>query len=249
MSKDLVAAARLWVESQEQFPIQFDEMWGMAGYARRDAAMRAFNECVRNFNLTEGLEYSTLKREIQSGPGRPQKTWVMTLGAAKRFLASAQTKEGFKVIEALIQAEEELQHIKAGLNNAALLSPAEYLLQQAQMMVENERRFKEMNSAFTTLAARVEEVADSQHDDGYRTLAAYAKRIGITPTPTESDLASCGRIAASIWRSHYEQDPKRTGSKKFDSVFIYPIDFLDRFREAIFGKFNIKTERQLSILA
>jgi hypothetical protein len=173
----------------------------------------------------------------------------MTIGAAKRFLASAQSSEGFKVIDALVKAEEELQRIKSGLNNAASLSPAEFLLQQAQMMVETERRLKQIDSAFTTLAARVEEVADSQHDDGYRTLAAYAKRISITTSPTESDLASCGRIAASIWRSHYDQDPKKTGSKKFDSVYIYPVDFLDRFREAIFGKFGIKTERQLSILA
>lgn len=46
----------------------------------------------------------------------------MTIGAAKRFLASAQTTEGFAVIEALIRAEEELQAIRA--NPGALFADA-----------------------------------------------------------------------------------------------------------------------------
>jgi len=113
---ELVRLAKTWIQRDEQFPIDFNEIWELAGIQRRDNAQRHFASVIRNFNLVEGLEYSSFKRE--STGGRPSTTWKMTIGAAKRFLASAQTKEGYKIIEALIQAEEELQAIKA---NPALL--------------------------------------------------------------------------------------------------------------------------------
>jgi len=114
-SRELVELAKTWLQRDDRFPIDFNDIWKLAGYTLRENAARAFRECIRNFNLTEGLEYSSFKTEIQSGAGRPSKSWKITVGAAKRFLASAQTKEGFRTIEALIQADEELQAIKKNL--------------------------------------------------------------------------------------------------------------------------------------
>ena len=78
--------------SSEKFPINFDDIWEKAGYTERKNATRAFLACIANFKLVEGFEYYSFKRIIQ-GPGKPATTWKMTVGAAKRFLASARTKK------------------------------------------------------------------------------------------------------------------------------------------------------------
>lgn len=117
---ELVRLAKTWIQRDDQFPIDFDEIWEMAGINRRDNAQRHFGSVARNFELIEGLDFTSLKRE--STGGRPATTWRMTIGAAKRFLASAQTKQGFAIIDALVKAEEELQAIKA--NPAILFAEA-----------------------------------------------------------------------------------------------------------------------------
>ncbi len=79
--------------SSEKFPIIFDEIWEKAGYKNRKHGIDTFRACVQNFNLTEGLEFSRKSGEIKIGPGRPRKSFDMTVGAAKRILSSAQTKK------------------------------------------------------------------------------------------------------------------------------------------------------------
>jgi hypothetical protein len=102
----------MWLQRGEQFPIDFDELWERAGYTIRPNAVRAFEACVVNFGLIEGKDYLSLKinnvitRYGKETNGKPTQSWKMTIGAAKRFLASAQTKEGYAIINALIQAEE-----------------------------------------------------------------------------------------------------------------------------------------------
>jgi hypothetical protein len=90
-----------WIQRDDQFPIGFDEIWERAGYEHRRDAARAFRACVTNFELADGYDFTPLKAEIQVGPGRPSQSWKMTIGAAKRFLASAQTKETIAIIEIL----------------------------------------------------------------------------------------------------------------------------------------------------
>ena len=118
-NSELVVIAKTWIQLDEQFPIDFEEIWERAGYGLRINARAAFKMAIRNFNLVEGIDYSPLKvvnvvtRYGVETNGKPTQSWKMTIGAAKRFLASAQTEEGFKIIDALVKAEEELTSIKA----------------------------------------------------------------------------------------------------------------------------------------
>jgi len=115
MNGDLVVIAKTWLQREEQFPIDFDEIWERAGYTVRFNAATAFRKCCENFGLTQGVDYSCISMNRSDGlPGKPRQSWTMTIGAAKRFLASSQTQVGFKTIDALIKAEEELNSIKAG---------------------------------------------------------------------------------------------------------------------------------------
>ncbi len=88
--------------SSEKFPISFDDIWEKAGYTERVYAVRAFQKCVASFNLKRGSEYKSLKIFIPNKPDRPGQTFKMTIGTAKRFLASAQTQKGHPVIQSII---------------------------------------------------------------------------------------------------------------------------------------------------
>lgn len=243
-NNELVAIAKTWLQRDEQFPIDFDEIWERAGYTERGNAKRAFEACVRNFSMMEGLDYLSFKMDRSDGlPGKPRQSWGMTIRSAKRFLASAQTKEGYAVIDALILAEEELQAIKAGnwQGSEEGLSEMDILARMCQSMADQQRRQKqaEMEAEkhsrnLAKLEKRFDDYYESEHDDGYRTLSAYAKRIGIKPAPNDKQLSLCGRVASAIWCSLYGDMPKKSGHRKYDNVNAYPIDFLNEHREIIF---------------
>lgn len=95
-------AGKTWIQRDDQFPIGFGEIWERAGYTYRHDAVVAFRKCIVNFAMAEGLDFSGIS--LKSTGGRPSQSWRMTIGAAKRFLASAQTKEGFAIIDALVRA-------------------------------------------------------------------------------------------------------------------------------------------------
>lgn len=135
-NQDLVVIAKTWIQRDEQLPINFDEIWERAGYTDRRNAKAAWHRCVSNFSLAKDLDFRLLNTDIQSGPGRPGHTWQMTVGAAKRFLASAQTEAGYKVIEALIQAEEELQAVKSDLSSTVAAMVDSRMNAVIPMMVE-----------------------------------------------------------------------------------------------------------------
>ena len=111
---DLMAIAKTWLQREEQFPIDFDEIWERAGYTLRVNAVRAFEKCIANFALVASCDHLSLLITRSNG-GIPTRSFKMTVGTAKRFLASAQTAAGFKTIDALIKAEEELTAIKANI--------------------------------------------------------------------------------------------------------------------------------------
>ena len=123
---DLVVLASGWVRSQdngESQPVDFDQIWKRAGYTLRENAIRAFKLAMRNFKLVEGIEFTSLKTDIQNGPGRPGQTFVMTVGAAKRFMAAAQTPEGFACIDILITEEEKYAELKARIARGESINP------------------------------------------------------------------------------------------------------------------------------
>ena len=81
---------------QQAKPVDFDQIWKRAGYTMRENAIRAFKLAMRNFKLAEGISYTSLKTDRSDGlPGKSKQTFIMTVGAAKRFMAAAQTPEGF----------------------------------------------------------------------------------------------------------------------------------------------------------
>ena len=65
---DLMTIAKSWLQREEQFPINFDEIWERAGYTLRQNAARAFELAMRNFKLVAGLDFTSLKMESTARP-------------------------------------------------------------------------------------------------------------------------------------------------------------------------------------
>ena len=192
---DLMTIAKSWLQREEQFPIDFDEIWERAGYARRDVATRAFEAAIRNFNLVDGIDYSALKRVnvitrygVETN-GKPIQTWHMTIGAAKRFLTAAQTDAGFKLIDSLIKAEEELTAIKAGgaaTNRVAniLDNPAQMQELMLELIVRRDQDQQTIKTQAEKIALDAPKIAAFAHiesSDGSMCPTQAAKSLGMRP--------------------------------------------------------------------
>jgi phage anti-repressor protein len=223
-STELVAIAKGWLESSEKFPINFDDIWEKAGYDHKWKAKSAFSRCVVNFGLQEGIDFATVR--LESTGGRPGQTFKMTIGAAKRFLASAQTNEGYQIIEALIQAEEELQKLKRNL------SPAEFLLQQAQMLVEMERRDAATNNRISRVESEVRTLKGDTYGSGFVTIMGYCADLGI---PVSSKVAAKYGRTASALAKHYGAPVHSATSEIWGHVNTYSRDFLKANHDVIFA--------------
>jgi len=97
------------VNSPVPFPVEFEKLWQWVGFTRKSNAKRVLDA---NFLLNTDYGVS-LKSEQNPKGGRPSKELYLTLDAAKAFAMLAQTECGKAVRLAFIQAEKELQEIKA----------------------------------------------------------------------------------------------------------------------------------------
>ena len=87
---DLALATQL-VSSQEDFPVDFDELWLWVGYSRKDNAKATL---VKNFE--EGLDFEILiAQELRPQGGYSNREVIkLTTDAAKEFALLAQTDNG-----------------------------------------------------------------------------------------------------------------------------------------------------------
>lgn len=108
---------------------------------------------------------------------------------------------------------------------ARQLTPGEFLLHQAQMIVDNERRVAAVEQDQRVLAAKVAAI-EGAHDE-FTTLA-YAK---LNDLPT--DRPSCqrhGQRAARLMRSR-GLEPRKRQDATFGTINVYPVEILEETTE------------------
>lgn len=132
-----------------EFTIDFDELWQWCGYSRKDSAKRMLkSRFFENMDYIESLHcavehdnHAGSSLHEKSSATKPMKTWT-TPDCAKKFGMLSQTKQGDKVRDYFVKAEKELRAIQANL------TPAELVLQQAQRLVDQERKQRELEKEF-----------------------------------------------------------------------------------------------------
>lgn len=96
------------IQSTEQFPIDFDDVWPWLDYSRKDNAKTAFLKC----NFTENLDYSLLKVKETKPDGtfsHYKEKITLTLECFKSFCMMAGTEKGKQVRQYFLNCERLLK--------------------------------------------------------------------------------------------------------------------------------------------
>lgn len=93
-------------QSEEQFPVSFDDAWKWAGYTTKQ---RAKNKLIRNF--VEGQDFLTIGCKTPGG-GRPSLLISLTVDCFKSFAMMAGTAKGKEVRRYFIEAEKTLKIVQ-----------------------------------------------------------------------------------------------------------------------------------------
>lgn len=91
------------IQSDDSFPVDFDDAWKWIGYKRKDYAKESL---ISNFE--RGIDFSGLNRKTPSG-GRPSECIMLTIDCFKSFAMMAGTKKGREVRQYFIKCERELR--------------------------------------------------------------------------------------------------------------------------------------------
>ena len=101
---DLAIAQSLY-DSNDRFPVDFDDAWKWLGYGRKNNALRAF---LSN-GFDEGIDFVVLLiKEQNSEPseGRPSDDYRLTVDCLKTFAMMAKTEQGKQVRRYFLQCEK-----------------------------------------------------------------------------------------------------------------------------------------------
>lgn len=102
-----------FVQSTEDYPVDFDRLWKWCGYSRKDSAKRVLLEM-----LEQGIDYQST--ELRTGVGgTPKQQLSLTIDASKQFAMMAKTQKGKEVrryfldCEKVVKAIAQSQYTKA----------------------------------------------------------------------------------------------------------------------------------------
>ena len=109
VSYDACALIDRWMELERngnQFPVDFDIAWTIAGYSTKQKAQNKLKY------LKEGEDFLTDRLKTSTG-GRPSKLIEMTCDAFKHFCLLAETEEGRNIRQYFIEAEKKWEMVKS----------------------------------------------------------------------------------------------------------------------------------------
>jgi len=105
--------------------------------------------------FVEGQDYLVLKTENRNNRNlQESKDYIISLEMAKHLAMMEKTGRAFEVRQYFIDAEKKLRQI--AVKAPVRLTPAEMLLQQAQLMLEMERKTSELDKRVVQLEAKNE---------------------------------------------------------------------------------------------
>lgn len=137
-----------FIESQDQFTVDFEEAYLWCGYSNKSNALR-----VLKANFIENTDYVFFINNDEKSKGRPQQEYRLTSDCFKEFAMLAQTEKGkqirlyFLECEKLLKQQEKIKQ----------MSPAELALLQAQNLLNLEKKVSEVENKLDSLIIDREE--------------------------------------------------------------------------------------------
>ena len=94
-----IELAKSLIESDEQFPVEFDEAWQWLGYTRKDSAL----DTLKSY-FEEDIDFSGYNRKTPQG-GRPSHSYCLTVDCFKQLGMLARTSQGKLVRQYFLECE------------------------------------------------------------------------------------------------------------------------------------------------
>lgn len=95
---NLVIAQQL-IDSDDEFPVNFEDAWQWLGYSRKDKAL----DTLKSY-FEFGLDFSTMRGKSPTG-GRPSDSYSLTVSCLKEFGMIAKTAQGKLIRKYFIECE------------------------------------------------------------------------------------------------------------------------------------------------
>jgi phage anti-repressor protein len=147
--------ARSLIESNEQFPVDFDTAWEWLGYTRKDSALKTLKN-----NFKEGMEFSSSKRKTPQG-GRPSDLILLTVNCFKSLAMMAGTEQGKQVRLYFLECERQLKEQQSIKMPTTMLEAAKFVQDMANKWIQAEEDKLKLQQCL--------DIADSTIE-GYRNL-------------------------------------------------------------------------------
>ena len=205
------------VQSEQQFPVSFEQLWAWCGYSHKHKAKTLL---VSNFE--RNLDFTTNELKTPSG-GRPSEIIHLTIDAAKQFALLAQTTKGKEIRKYFIYAEQQWRK--------QLSTPQTYIEALKALVIaeeEKERLTTENNKLKETVdelfsyssiirIAKYNKVSEKSFN--WRTLKPATLRLGLT-----IKVAPCPRFGTKNLYPHQAWQECYPGIKLPEAELYLPSD-------------------------
>ncbi len=150
-------AIQTYVNSKEQFPVNFDEFWQWVGYARKDAAKRTLEA---NFKI--GIDYDLLHNKVEQVSGAK---WIdkimLSTDCAKSFAMLAQTDKGKEVRYYFLDCEKKLIQLQQNPQHQLLPAEIQKILFRMSFLETENAKHHEFQEKMTKTVSHLVNVMDN----------------------------------------------------------------------------------------
>jgi len=172
---------------------------------------------IKKYDFVENQDYSSLAEIVERETGGTTRIeYALSLSCAKEIAMVEGNAKGKQARQYFIECEQRVNQLSKPI------TPAEHLLQQAQLMVEQERRISTVENKLHVLEARTTTRAN------YFTIVGYGTLHHISVNLRQASIL--GRRASELCkRRNLSMD--RIPDPRFGEVKMYPVEVLDEVFE------------------
>lgn len=162
------------VESQDEFPVDFDNAWKWVGFSTKGNAKRK----LENSPLQAGVDY--LSDRINNGDrGKPKEIIRLSTDAFKHFAMMANTERGHQVRQYMIEAEKALRSLVLSRPQVPKTLPEALRLaaDEAEKRMEAEKQLTKKTKQLEAAQPAIEYVQRSVGTEGTFSFEQAAKML------------------------------------------------------------------------
>lgn len=216
-SKELAIAL---LESEEEYPVNFDDAWQWLGYSSKQAAKK---KLANNFEEREDYSSNRMSVSHSNGLSASRTEFIyLTVECFKSLGMMAGTPKGKEVRRYFLECEKVAKQKTIALTPTQILAQAAIqLAEQEQQMLEHERKLKAAEARLTAIKAEQGRLF-SPSGNKY-TILGFANKQGLEMSAATAGQK--GKKASSLCRK-LGIEIEKIYDPRFGKVGLYPESIL-----------------------